>query len=123
MESAQSTESLSGYLTTGQVAAQFGVTVRQLQWWDEQGLVSPLVEGHRRIYSQDDARLIASVVRLRRARYSIQQIRALVSPLRRRPLGACFAVVVGAHVTWCDSQATVLDVIRNAAQPSLLLAA
>ena len=28
-----------------------GITPRQLQWWDERGIVVPAREGHRRLYS------------------------------------------------------------------------
>jgi len=32
------------------VARLSGVSLRQLQWWDEQKVVSPRHDGHKRIY-------------------------------------------------------------------------
>jgi hypothetical protein len=37
--------------TSQQVIALTGITPRQLQWWDERGVVKPEREGHRRLYS------------------------------------------------------------------------
>ena len=34
--------------TSGDVARIAGVSLRQLQWWDERNVVSPRQEGHRR---------------------------------------------------------------------------
>ncbi|MGZ4835901.1 MAG: MerR family transcriptional regulator, partial [Terriglobales bacterium] len=33
--------------TSNEVIALTGITARQLQWWDERGLVVPLKQGHR----------------------------------------------------------------------------
>jgi len=40
--------------TSGDVARIAGVSLRQLQWWDERNVVSPLQEGHRRVYRQQE---------------------------------------------------------------------
>ena len=34
------------------VARLAGISLRQLQWWDERKLVSPRQEGHRRVYDK-----------------------------------------------------------------------
>jgi DNA-binding transcriptional MerR regulator len=34
-----------------EVIALTGISARQLQWWDERGVVKPAREGHRRLYS------------------------------------------------------------------------
>src|SRR6266576_3221889 len=39
--------------TSRDVIALTGITVRQLQWWDERGVVRPEREGHRRRYSMN----------------------------------------------------------------------
>ena len=36
-----------------------GITLRQLQWWDERRIVVPAREGHRRLYSTEDLAEIA----------------------------------------------------------------
>ena len=40
--------------TSNEVVALTGITPRQLQWWDERGLVVPARQGHRRLYSMED---------------------------------------------------------------------
>jgi DNA-binding transcriptional MerR regulator len=42
------------------------VSFRQLQWWDEQGIVSPRQNGHRRDYTEADARAVMILAELRR---------------------------------------------------------
>jgi len=38
-----------GY-NSSEVARICGVTLRQLQWWDERHVVSPRQDGHKRVY-------------------------------------------------------------------------
>ena len=42
-----------GYMTVGEVAKKIGVTVRTLQYYDKEGLLSPSAEseGGRRLYT------------------------------------------------------------------------
>ena len=40
--------------TSSQVIERTGITPRQLQWWDERGVVVPARAGRRRVYSTDD---------------------------------------------------------------------
>src|SRR5437762_2922403 len=40
--------------SSNQVVALTGISLRQLQWWDERGLVSPAREGRNRLYSLAD---------------------------------------------------------------------
>ena len=45
-----------GYMTVGEVAGKMGVTVRTLQYYDREGLLSPAAEseGGRRLYTDRD---------------------------------------------------------------------
>ena len=54
--------------TTREVVALTGISPRQLQWWDEQGIVVPARDGHKRIYSLDDLAEVAVICELRAAR-------------------------------------------------------
>ena len=46
------------------VIALTGVTARQLQWWDERGVVRPERVGHRRLYSMQNVMAIAVILSL-----------------------------------------------------------
>ena len=45
--------------TSAEVIKLTGITPRQLQWWDERGIVVPQREGRRRLYSFDDVTEVA----------------------------------------------------------------
>ena len=58
-------EELTGY-SSSDVARAAKVSLRQLQWWDEQRVVSPGHEGHKRIYSAGEVLEITVIAELRR---------------------------------------------------------
>src|SRR5260370_24387395 len=55
-----------------EVIALTGVTARQLQWWDERGVVKPERVGHRRLYSMQNVMEMAVICELRRKSFSLQ---------------------------------------------------
>jgi DNA-binding transcriptional MerR regulator len=50
-----------------ELCQRLGLTARQLQWWDEQGLLPARHEGHKRLYSRRDAVLAGVIGTLRNA--------------------------------------------------------
>ena len=54
-----------------EVIALTGVTARQLQWWDERGVVKPQRVGHRRVYSMQNLTEMAVICELRRKGFSL----------------------------------------------------
>ena len=58
--------------TSRDVVELTGITPRQLQWWDERGIVVPVREGHRRLYSFEDLSEVAVICQLRRKGFSLQ---------------------------------------------------
>src|SRR5215475_2878763 len=69
--------------TSREVIALARITPRQLQWWDERGIVVPAREGHRRLYSVEDLAEIAVICELRRRGFSLQRVRKVVRFLQR----------------------------------------
>src|SRR2546426_12355793 len=65
------------------VVALTGITPRQLQWWDERGIVVPAREGHRRLYSMGDLTEVAGICELRRRGFSLQRVRKGMRFLQR----------------------------------------
>jgi DNA-binding transcriptional MerR regulator len=64
------------YMTTAEVAAFSGATLRQLQWWDERGILRPeRIELHSRLYTQEAAARARKLAILRAAGASLQEIR------------------------------------------------
>lgn len=69
--------------TSREVIARTGITARQLQWWDERGVVRPQREGHRRIYSLNQLTEVAVICELRRKGFSLQSVRKVMRFLER----------------------------------------
>ncbi len=110
-----------------QVVALTGVTLRQLQWWDEQGIVRPAREGHRRIYSTSDVAEVAVLCELRRKRFPLQRVRKVMRFLQRE-LGQRLVETVtagsdyhlltdGRHIYLENSSAEIIDILKNSRQP------
>jgi DNA-binding transcriptional MerR regulator len=65
------------------VTRMAGVTLRQLQWWDERKVVAPRKEDHRRVYLPQQVLEILIVSALRRKGLSLRKIRRILRLLRR----------------------------------------
>ena len=61
--------------TSTDVARISGVSLRQLQWWDERNVVSPRQDGHKRVYMAQEVVEISVIAELRRKGFSLQKIR------------------------------------------------
>jgi DNA-binding transcriptional MerR regulator len=61
-----------------------GITLRQLQWWDERKIISPRKEGHRRLYSLRQVLEILTAAELRHKGLSLHKVRRVLRSLRRQ---------------------------------------
>ena len=115
--------------TTRAVVELTGISPRQLQWWDERGIVVPVREGHKRLYSLDDLAEVAVICELRERGFSLQKIRRVIRFLQRE-LGRRLVETVrgaseyhlltdGRHIFLEDSARGVVDLLKNARQPML----
>lgn len=117
--------------TSSQVSERTSLTPRQLQWWDEQGIVVPARQGHRRLYSAKDLAELAILSDLRRRGFSLQRIRKMIDLLRREfghRLAELLARGPGLHlltdgesIFLCDSERGVIDLLRDTQQPLLAI--
>jgi DNA-binding transcriptional MerR regulator len=115
--------------TSQDVVALTGITPRQLQWWDERGVVKPEREGHRRIYSIHHLTEIAVICGLRRKGFSLQSMRNVMRFLQRE-LGKGLAEITGqnseyhlltdgTHLYLETSARQIVDILKNSSQPIL----
>src|SRR2546425_10620673 len=65
------------------VARICGVSLRQLQWWDERNVVSPRQDGHKRVYMKAEVVEISVIAELRRKGFSLQKIRRVLRFLQK----------------------------------------
>jgi len=117
--------------TSAEVVARTGITARQLQWWDERGIVVPSRQGHKRLYSPDDLAEVAVICSLRRRGFSLQRVRKVMHLLQRefkkRLVDAVAAraeyhlLTDGSRIFLKTSAEQVVDVLKNSRQPMLAI--
>jgi len=117
--------------TSREVVMLTGITPRQLQWWDEKGIVVPAREGHRRIYSLEDLTEVAVICELRKRGFSLQRMRKVVRFLQQEFHKRLAETVSGASeyhlltdgrtVYLETSPRQIVDVLKNARQPMLAI--
>ena len=115
--------------TSSQIVGLTGITARQLQWWDERGIVVPQREGRRRLYTLDDVTEIAVICALRRKGFPLQRVRSIMRFLQKE-FGKRLASTVssgseyhlltdGKRIYVENSQRQVIDILKNSNQPML----
>jgi DNA-binding transcriptional MerR regulator len=120
---------MQDHFTSREVISLAGITARQLQWWDERGVVKPEREGHRRLYSLNQLTEIAVICQLRRKGFSLQGVRKVVRFLERE-FGKGLAEIVdrnseihlltdGKHLYLETSAKQIVDILKNSDQPIL----
>jgi DNA-binding transcriptional MerR regulator len=113
--------------TSLDVARLTGITARQLQWWDERGIVVPSRRGHRRVYTFEDLTEVAVICELRRRGFSLQRVRKVMRFLEKE-FGKRLAETVtgssdyhlltdGRTLYLETSPEQILDILENSRQP------
>ena len=66
-----------GYMTVGEAAKKMGITVRTLQYYDKEGLLSPSAEsaGGRRLYTDKDLITLHQIASLKSLGFSLNDIK------------------------------------------------
>ena len=66
-----------GYMTVGEVAKKMRTTVRTLQYYDKEGLLSPSAEseGGRRLYTDKDLVTLNQIISLKSLGFSLDDIK------------------------------------------------
>lgn len=72
-----------GFMTVGEAAKKIGVTVRTLQYYDKEGLLSPSAEseGGRRLYTNKDLVTLHQIISLKSLGFSLDDIKHRLIPL------------------------------------------
>jgi DNA-binding transcriptional MerR regulator len=113
------------------VVALTGISPRQLQWWDEQGIVSPARVGRNRLYSMADLTEISVIAELRAKGFSLQRVRKVIRFLQREmgkrlvetlsASGEVHLLTDGRRIYLETSARQVVDILKNARQPILTI--
>jgi len=121
---------LQGY-NSSEVARICGVSLRQLQWWDERSVVSPRQDGHKRIYMPEEVVEISVIAELRRKGFSLQKIRRVLRFLQKdmgKRLSDALSATSDVHLLTDgksiyleEAPHRIIDLLKNARQPMFLV--
>ena len=84
-------------MSSEEAARYAGVTLRQLQFWDENGIVEPDRCKNARVYSERQALELRVLAEFRRKGVSLQKLRPLIPDIRRRLKQAKPGMYIGLH--------------------------
>jgi DNA-binding transcriptional MerR regulator len=118
-------------LTSREVIELTGITPRQLQWWDERGIVVPEREGHRRLFSLEDVTEVAVICELRQRGFSLQRVRKVMRFLQKE-FGKRLAetvsgtsdyhLLIDGKTLYLETSAQqIVDILKNSRQPVLAI--
>src|ERR1043166_5797122 len=109
---------------SSEVARICGVSLRQLQWWDERSVVSPRQDGHKRVYMPEEVVEVSVIAELRRQGFSLQKIRRVLRFLQKdmgKRLSDALAatsdihlLTVGKSIYLEDAPNRIIDLLKNA---------
>src|SRR5450631_516293 len=113
------------------VARICGVSLRQLQWWDERNVVSPRQDGHKRIYMAEEVVEISVIAELRRKGFSLQKIRRVLRFLQK-DMGKRLSDALQGHaeihlltdgksIYLEEAPDRIIDLLKSARQPMFLV--
>jgi DNA-binding transcriptional MerR regulator len=121
---------LEGY-NSSEVSRICGVSLRQLQWWDERNVVSPRQDGHKRVYRAEEVVEISVIAELRRKGFSLQKIRRVLRFLQKdtgKRLSEALAATSDVHLLTDgksiyleEAPHRIIDLLKNARQPMFLV--
>ena len=124
------TPEFEGY-NSSDVARICGVSLRQLQWWDERNVVSPRQDGHKRVYRPEEVVEISVIAELRRKGFSLQKIRRVLRFLQKemgKRLSEALASTSEVHLLTDgrsiyleEAPNRIIDLLKNARQPMFLV--
>ncbi len=67
------------YLSIGQLAQEFGLTLRTLRFYEDRGLLSPKREGNARLYTTRDRERLAVIVKAKALGFTLSEIKATLA--------------------------------------------
>ena len=116
---------------TGEVAKLAGVSLRQLQIWEEKRVAVASRSGRVRLYTASQALFVIIVAELRKRGLSFQRLRGLSCVLRQlladhgiegRPSNhAAFILTDGRRIQFADSPNKTCELVSNFSRPIVCL--
>lgn len=131
MNASQIKLALERIYSSNEVSEIAGVSLRQIQWWDERKVVCPRHQGHRRVYVASEVIEITVIAELRRKGFSLQKIRRVLRFMQREigkrlsevMHGGCelHLVTDGKSIHLEGHQEQIILILKKAHQPMCLV--
>jgi len=71
-------ESSDGYARIGELARQYGVTLRTLRFYEDKGLLTPHREGTTRLYNRRDVARLKLILLGRKVGFSLREVKQIL---------------------------------------------
>ncbi|MGF3024849.1 MerR family transcriptional regulator [Methylobacterium aquaticum] len=111
-------------LTIGDLAEEFGVTLRALRFYEAKGLLHPQRRGTTRLYTEDDRSRLATILRGKELGFTLREIAAMVDGDELAEAGATLALSpaqVAEQITHLENQKAeierALEALRGYGKP------
>lgn len=90
--------------TIGDMARDFGVSLRALRFYEDRGLLAPLRQGPTRLYSARDRARLQAILKGKRLGFTLSEIRDMVArgQLASEPDGAALSLPPGQILAQID---------------------
>jgi DNA-binding transcriptional MerR regulator len=75
---ADESESKEAFLRIGDVAKQFGVSLRTLRFYEDKGLIQPRREGSTRLYARRDSARLKLILLGRKVGFSLRDVKHMI---------------------------------------------
>ncbi len=69
---------MTGHFTITELVQEYGTTARTLRFWESEGLIQPLREGSKRLYSQRERTRVKLILRGQRLGFSLAEIAEII---------------------------------------------
>ncbi len=79
LDVAQTMSGEAGFFTIGDLAREFGVTLRALRFYEDKGLLAPRREGLTRLYSAAERSRLAIILKGKKLGFTLAEIKAMVA--------------------------------------------
>lgn len=107
--------------TSNEVARITALTLRQLQWWDEQHILKPSQEAHKRWYTREEVFTLLLYRELRARGFSLARVREVKRLLRQQDISLMGAsrwlATNGERVLILNDAPTVLALLEQRRYP------
>ena len=89
-----------GYIRIGDMAREFGITLRALRFYEDKGLLDPKRQGSTRLYTARDVSRLKLIMLGRKIGFSLREVKQIMECTVRFADGKAVPDIVGFGFNW-----------------------